>query len=213
MARHSSRSACVGALAAASVAGGALASVTTADYAPCSSTEGIASFLAHLTYAYSGGSAASISIQLDNDTSLVLGGYITAVAVNPAPGAAGISFTSCSNPNFGGLGGPVSAPPFGSFAAGASTGASWTGGGSPGGGIAAGSTALFVFSLTGSASYLASLTAEDVLDSAGGAIAVRFRGGAVNDWSDKVLGCALPAPGAVSLLGVVRLLGAQRRRP
>jgi len=212
MVGSSSRVARAAAVAAASVAGGAFASVTSADYAPCSSTEGIASFLAHVTYAYSGGSAASISIQLDNDTSLVLGGYITAVAVNPAPGASGIAFTSCSNANFGGLVGPVSAPPFGSFAAGASTGASWTGGGSPSGGIAAGSTALFVFSLSGSASYLSSLTAEEVLDSAGGAIAVRFRGGAGDDWSDKVLGCALPAPGAVSLLGVVHLLGARRRR-
>ena len=212
MAVQSSRTAGIGALAAASVAGGALASVTTADYAPCGSTEGIASFRAHLTYAHSGGSAASVIIELENDTSLALGGSITAVAVNPARGAAGISFTSCSNPDFGGLAGPVSAPPFGEFAAGASTGASWTGSESSSGGIAAGSSALFVFLLSGSASYLSALEAETVLDSVGGAIAVRFRGGAGNDWSDKVLGCALPAPGAVSLLGVAHLVGGRRQR-
>lgn len=188
------------------------ASVTQADYAPCGSTEGIASFRAHVTYAYAGGSAASISIQLDNDTSMVLGGYITALAIDPAAGAAGLSFVSCSSASFSGLAGPVSAPPYGTFAAGASTGGGWTGGGSPLGGIAAGSSALFVFSLSGSAAYLGSLTAEDVLGGAGYAMAVRFRGGAGNDWSDKVIGCALPAPGAVSLLGVAGLARARRRR-
>lgn len=202
----------VASIAATCICGAASASVTQADYAPCGSTEGIASFLAHVTYAYSGGSAASVGIQLDNDTSMMLGGYITAVAINPANGAAGLSFVSCSNANFAGLAGPVGAPPYGTFAAGASTGGGWTGGGSPLGGIAAGSSALFVFSLTGSAAYLGSLTAENVLGGAGNAMAIRFRGGAGNDWSDKVIGCALPAPGAVSLLGVVGLLGARRRR-
>jgi hypothetical protein len=202
----------IASIAATCICGAASASVTQANYAPCGSTEGIASFLAHVTYAYSGGSAASISIQLDNDTSMMLGGYITAVAINPATGAGGLSFVSCSNANFAGLAGPVSAPPYGNFAAGASTGGGWTGGGSPLGGIAAGSSALFVFSLTGSASYLGALTAEDVLGGAGYAMAVRFRGGAGNDWSDKVIGCALPAPGAVSLLGVAGLARARRRR-
>jgi MYXO-CTERM domain-containing protein len=60
---------------------------------------------------------------------------------------------------------------------------------------------------------LAAMSAEYVFgpNSDGNAMAVRFRGG-VGDWSDKVLGCATPAPGAVALLGVVGLLSARRRR-
>jgi hypothetical protein len=56
------------------------------------------------------------------------------------------------------------------------------------------------------------MTAADVFnDEDDRALVVRFRGG-VGDWSDKVLGCAAPAPGAVALLGVVGMFGARRRR-
>ena len=208
--RVASSVAAIGAVIA--IEASARASVSQAEFAPCGSTEHIASFHGLLTYAYAGGSAASISIQVDNTTALALGGYITAIAINPEPGFGGVSFVSCTNANFGGLSAPVNAAPWGDFAAGASLGSSWTGSGAPQGGIAAGSGALFVFSLAGSAAYLGALTAEDVLDRDGYALAVRFRGGAGNDWSDKVLGCALPAPGAASLLGVAGMLQARRRR-
>lgn len=193
------------------IAASARASVSQAEFVPCESTEHIASFHGLLTYAYVGGSAASISIQIDNTTALALGGYVTAIAINPEPGFTGIAFVSCTNANFGGLPSPVNAAPWGDFEAGAGVGASWIGGGAPQCGIAAGTGALFSFSLSGSAAYLGSLTAEDVLDPDGYALAIRFRGGAGNDWSDKVLGCAMPAPGAASLLGVVCMLRSRRR--
>jgi MYXO-CTERM domain-containing protein len=56
------------------------------------------------------------------------------------------------------------------------------------------------------------MTAEDVFnDENDRAMVVRFRGG-VGGWSDKVLGCAQPAPGAVALLGVAGMFGGRRRR-
>lgn len=199
-----------GLAAAASTFAGA--AVSQAELVPCATTEGIASFHGLLTYAYVGGSAASVSIQVDNTTAPSLGGYVTGIAVNSKPGAAGVAFVSCTDTGFSGLSAPVNAAPWGDFAAGAAIGGSWTDGGAPHDGIAAGSGALFVFSLSGSAAYLGSLTAEDVLDPDGPALAIRFRGGAGDDRPDTVLGCAMPAPGAVSLLGVGEMIRARRRR-
>ena len=190
--------------------------VSTDTWIPCGSSEGVNSkglFSAMVTYSYSSGSTASVSIVLNNTTLLANGGYITGLALNEAAGTTGISFVSCSNANFLAMS-AVSAPPFGTFTAGGALGANWIGGGSPTGGIAAGSSATFNFSITGSSAVLAALTAEFAFgpNADGNAMAVRFRGGAGDGWSDKVLGCGTPAPGAVALLGVVGLLSSRRRR-
>ena len=200
------------ALAAAS----AHADVSTDTWIPCGSSEGVNSkglFSALVTYSYSSGSTASVSIVLNNTTLLANGGYITGLALNKAAGTTGMSFVSCSNANFLAMS-AVSAPPFGTFTAGGALGANWIGGGSPTGGIAAGSSATFNFSITGSSAVLAAINASSVFgpNINGNAMAVRFRGGVGDDWSDKVLGCTAPAPGAVALLGVVGLLGSRRRR-
>lgn len=200
----------------AALAAGTLAASASAGegsswlYLPCESTEGIASFSAMVTYSWMGGSTATISIDLANTTDAALGGYITAIAVNGAPGSSGMSFVSCTSAAFGGLAGPVSGSPYGDFMAGASTGDSWLGGGSPNSGIANGDSASFVFSISGSAALLGGLSAEDCLDSTGYAMAVRFRGGE-GGWSDKVVGCAVPAPGAAVLLAIGGLVGRRRR--
>ena len=121
-------------------------------------------------------------------------------------------FNSCTNAAFLDCGSPVSAAPFGSFVAGAALGGDWLGGGSPNAGIAIGASATFNFTISGSAALLGALTAEDVFnDENDRSMVVRFRGG-VGGWSDKVLGCAQPAPGAVALLGVAGMFGARRRR-
>ena len=62
------------------------------------------------------------------------------------------------------------------------------------------------------AALLGAMTAEDVFNEEDDrALVVRFRGGE-GGWSDKVLGCAAPAPGAVALLGVAGMFGGRRRR-
>ena len=215
---------CMNSIAVASVAAAAAlaaapssnAGVTTAHYAPCESTEGYGDFLATVTYTYVSGTTASLSILLANTTPLALGGYITAIALNPGPGVTSMSFVSCTSAAFQGLAGPVSAPPYGSFMTGAALGTSWTGNGPSGGqastGIAAGASETFVFSMGGSASALAALDAETVLQAGCEAMAVRFRGAEVNDWSDKVTGQALPAPGAIAFAGIAALGGRRRRR-
>jgi hypothetical protein len=196
---------------AALVACAAHAGISTANYTPCGSTEGLGSFAGLVTYSHSGGTSASVSILLANTTPASLGGFITGIAVNGGAGVTGVSFVSCGMATFAGIAGPVSAPPFGSFMAGASTGNGWLGGGNPAKGIGDGGSALFVFAVSGSVADLSALTAADVFG-AGQQMAVRFRGGSADGWSDKVLGCATPAPGAIALLGAMGLLAPARRR-
>ena len=202
---------------AAVAAGSAFAGTgSTANYVPCGSSEGANSkgiFTSLVTYTYSGsGTSASVSVLLTNTTLLANGGFITGLAVNPDPAATGLVFNSCTNAAFLNCGSPVSAAPFGNFVAGAALGGNWLGGGSPNAGIAIGASATFNFTISGSAALLGTMTAADVFnDENDRALIVRFRGGE-GGWSDKVLGCAAPAPGAVALLGVVGMFGARRRR-
>lgn len=201
--------------AIACVAVPASAGVSTAHYVRCDDhgDDGepwLGDFEAFVTYAHEGEGTATVSVDLRNITIPGRGGYITALALNGGTGVAGMSFVSCTMGSFGGLAGPVSAPPFGSFLAGAAIGGSWLGGGGPSSGIGVGGSAIFVFSLTGSAEALGELTAEDVFGG-GNQMAVRFRGGTPDDWSDKALGCATPAPGALALLAAVGMLTTRRR--
>lgn len=190
----------------------AAAQSSTASIQPCASAEGIASFYSTMTYTYGGGTTASLSITMTNDTMAGMGGYITGIALNLYSPEASVAFASCTDADFSGLTGPIDASPFGFFQVGASTGGGWLGGGSPSKGIAIGDTETFSFTLTGDASALAALNAENVLSSTGYALAVRFRGGAVDGWSDKVVGCVLPTPGALALLGLAGVVGVRRRK-
>lgn len=204
------------ALAALVAASAHAGTSSSAQYAPCGSSEGANSkgiFDSLVTYTYSGsGTSASVSVLLTNTTLLANGGFITGLAVNPDPAATGLVFNSCTNAAFLNCGSPVTASPFGNFVAGAALGGDWLGGGSPNAGIAIGASATFNFTISGSAALLGAMTAEDVFDEENDrALVVRFRGG-VGGWSDKVLGCAQPAPGALALLGVAGIAGARRRR-
>jgi len=200
-------------IASGACAGHASASFSTAVYVPCGSSEGYGSFQADLIYSYSGGTSATVSITLTNNTQMSLGGYITALALNHNDLASGLAFVSSTDADFTNISAPVSAPPYGTFDAGAGLSGQFLGGGNPNKGIAVGNSEIFTFTLTGSAAALAALDAETVLScSTGYSMVVRFRGGAVNDWSDKVIGCALPAPGALALLGAVGLVSKRRRR-
>lgn len=199
-------------LASGLCAGPVYASFSTASVAPCGSAEGYGSFQADLIYSYSGGETATLSITLTNNTEMSLGGYITALAINPNGLASGLTFVSSTSAAFQAISSPISASPYGSFAAGAGLNGQFLGSGDPSAGIAVGGFEIFTFTLTGSESALAEIDAETVLNRDGYQMVVRFRGGAVDDWSDKVLGCTLPAPGALALLGAVGLASKRRRR-
>ena len=190
----------------------ASASVSVHNYEPCGSTDGFGSFLATVTYTYTSGTTAGVSVVLNNNTTPVSsGGYITGLLLNV--NATGISFVSCTNANFMNTG-PASGAPYGSFMSGAALGGNWLGGGNPNDGIAIGSSATFTFSMSGTAAALSAISAADVFAIPGGnGMAVRFKGGTdPKDWSDKVLGCPAPAPGAAALIGLAGLVSSRRRR-
>ena len=209
----SSRAAACALLASGLCAGSAAASFSTATYMPCGSAEGYGSFHADLIYSYSGGTSATVSITLTNSTQMSLGGYITALALNANGAASALEFDMSTNDAFTSIEPPIWASPYGSFMAGAGLNGNFLGSGDPSAGIAVGDFGIFSFTLTGSAEALAALDAETVLSSSTGySMVVRFRGGAVDDWSDKVIGCALPAPGALALLGTAGLVSRRRRR-
>lgn len=197
--------------AALTLAAAATASSTTATYLGTNGVESLGSFSAQVTYDYSGGSSAILTVFVTNTTSASTGGYITAVALTAA-GASGISFSSSTSAAFNGLSGPVAANPYGDFASGASTSSSWLGGGSPTSGISVGNSATFIFNLTGLASNLASVTADNVLQATGNnGLVVRFRGMA-NGGSDKVIAYVVPAPAGLAVLGLLAAPRARRRR-
>ncbi len=197
--------------AALSMAAAANATTTTASYAGTNGIEGLGSFTAQVTYDYSGGSSAILTVFLTNTTSASTGGYVTALALTAA-GSSSVSFGSSTSAAFDGLSGPVAANPFGNFATGASTSSSWLGGGSPTSGISVGNSATFVFNLTGLASNLASVTADTVLQATGNnGLVVRFRGMA-NGGSDKVIAYVVPAPAGLAVLGLLATPRARRRR-
>ena len=125
-------------LAAAALAGAASATALAGDgsswlYLPCEEgSQGHGTFTAMVTYLWGGGDTASVSVELTNTgAGMLADGYITAIALNGAPGTAGMSFVSCTSANFGGLAGPVNAAPFGNFMVGSSTFQNWEGGGAP----------------------------------------------------------------------------------
>lgn len=197
--------------AALSMAAAANATTTTASYAGTNGIEGLGSFTAQVTYDYSGGSSAILTVFLTNTTSASTGGYVTALALTAA-GSSSVSFGSSTSAAFDGLSGPVAANPFGNFATGASTSSSWLGGGSPTSGISVGNSTTFVFNLTGLASNLASVTADTVLQATGNnGLVVRFRGMA-NGGSDKVIAYVVPAPAGLAVLGLLATPRARRRR-
>lgn len=204
------RAVLLAAVASATCAGPASAAFSTANYMPCGSTDGYGSFRATLSYSYTSGTSAAVSIVLTNNTAPALGGYITAIALNPNATAGGMAFVSSTNAAFVNISSPVAASPYGNFLVGAGLGGSFLGGGSPNAGIGVGQSATFSFTMTGTAAALAALDAETALRQTNYGMVVRFRGGQ-GGWSDKVLGCPLPAPGALALLGAVGLVS--RRRP
>ncbi|MFO0963865.1 MAG: hypothetical protein U0625_13310 [Phycisphaerales bacterium] len=205
-------------LTALALAGGlaasASASISNANYVSQPGLEGLGTFSAYVTYSYTSGTTASLSILLTNTSALANGGYITAIAVNPV-GANSASFVSCTDANFDGLGSGVSASPFGTFKTGASTSSSWLGGGAPQSGLAVGESATFTFLLTGSAGDLAAQSAATVLTrNDGKGMAIRFRG-FENGGSDKVLGGGgsnIPGPAALAGLAMLGLVPSRRRR-
>ena len=175
------------------------------------SEHGLGQFAGTLNYISGGANSATIIISLTNTSPVGNGGYLTALALwhSSNAGLNTVTFVSSSDANFGGLAGPVNGAPHGSYAAGASTGGGWTGGGSPSAGLAVGESATFTFSLNGAGVGLLSAANFINMNNDHWDLVVRFRGFGNGD-SDKVP--ANPTPGAAALLGLGGLAAARRRR-
>ena len=179
-------------------------------------------FSADLNYSFANATTGTLTVDITNTSPGVLGGFLTAFALNNPGGA--ITTSSLVGPaSFTqlGLGGnTVDAQPFGNFDLGASaTGGTFQGGGAPNG-LLSGDSGHFVFSLTGTG--LDTLTANSFVnelsvgpgDGKGDQFFVaRFRGLDNTPDSDKVPGVVVPEPTTYALLlaGMGLLLFAMRR--
>jgi hypothetical protein len=174
--------------------------------------QGLGSFDGTFSYSTSDSQHGLLQITLNNTSPVGNGGFLTAFALNnPFDRITSVSVTS-SNANFGLLGSPsfqngVSAPPFGNFDFGASTGGAFLGGGNPSKGIGVGGSASFDFVLKGTKLDL--ITEQDFFNAmsnspeGGGPLAfvARFRG-FKNGGSDKVPGnYVVPPPVTVTVAG------------
>lgn len=193
----------------------ATASLIDINSDPAGSTEGIADFSGSLQYTPDAMSNQGLlTITLNNTSAAENSGYLTAFAFDLNNFASGtdISLVSSSHP-FSGLTN-AKAQPFGTYAAGASTGKNWHGGGKPHSGIAAGDTGVFEFLIASENAGL--LSTHDFLNSDNSAgFVARFRGFA-DGGSDMVpaivTAAAVPGPAAIGLLLIAGLAGPRRRR-
>ncbi len=160
-------------------------------------TGSLGSFTGSLSYNATDSTSALLTIFLTNTSPAANGGYLTAFAFNnPSDLISNVTLNS-SDPDFAVIGGTtfqntINGSPNGQFDIGASTGGGYEGIGAPQPGIAAGDSANFFFSLTGT--NLTGLTENSFIselstgpgDGAGPeAFVTRFRG-FNNGGSDKV---------------------------
>ena len=173
------------------------------------SAEGIGDFTGSLTYDFIVGDLGVLTVDLTNTSDPGNGGWLTGFIFNIAssdPDAAA-PYTGGTHP-FEDAPGQNGAPYGNPFLAGAALGGHWLGGGFPGDGIAVGDSGSFSFDVL--ASDAASLRASSFLEGPYQFnFMVRFRG-FLDGNSDKVP--AVPAPGALALLGFAALARRRRRR-
>ncbi len=171
------------------------------------STQGIGDFTGSLTYDFIVGDMGVLTVDLTNTSEPGNGGWLTGFIFN-----IGSSDPDVAAPYTGGTYPFEDAPgqngaPYGNpFLAGAALGGNWLGDGFPADGIAVGDSGSFSFDVF--ANDAGSLSASSFLEGPYKFnFLVRFRG-FLDGNSDKVP--AVPAPGALALLGIAAL--AQRRR-
>ena len=173
------------------------------------STEGLGDFSGTLQYDYQMGDMGLLTLIINNTSDEANGGWITGIIFNFATSDenATADLADATHPfdNAPGLNGAPYGDP---FMGGAALGGDWLGGGAPSLGIDVGESGTFNFDITATDAQF--LTAGSFLQgSYDFNFLVRFRG-FENGGSDKVP--AIPAPGAIALLGLGALAHRKRRR-
>lgn len=185
---------------------------TFADAAAATNHSG-ADYTAVLAYQYTGGNHGLLTIDINNQSSNALGGYMTALVFNigSSDNGARAQLQSTTLPAF--IDAQfVNASPFGSsFRGGAAIGGNWNHAGSTTTGLTPGHSATFTFLITASdASALNDMSFTD--GNYDHNFIVRFRKMTGFD-SDKVPAMvAVPSPGALALAGLGGLAVMRRRR-
>ncbi len=173
------------------------------------SAEGIGDFTGSLTYDFIVGDMGVLTVDLTNTSAPDNGGWLTGFIFNIGSSDPNVAapYTGGTHP-FEDAPGQDGAPYGNPFLAGAALGGNWLGGGFAGDGIAVGDSGSFSFDVL--ASDAASLRASSFLEGPFRFnFMVRFRG-FLDGNSDKVP--AVPAPGALALLGIAALAQRRRRR-
>ena len=190
---------------AAAVAAIALSSAAqaTLNFTSIPNMPTLGAFTGSMTWTYLGAGSGTLGITITNTSAPANGGYITGLAFNTVSGVT----LSLSSGRAGFIGMTnVAASPFENFDFGTALGGNWLGGGSPSAGIGVGVTDSFVFGVSGSDSFLASLSDSSFFDTASlPGFAARFRGFA-DGTSDKVGGTPTP-PNVVPLPQTLSLAG------
>lgn len=169
-----------------------------------------ANFSGSLEYVHLGGDDGQLTIDLTNDSSVAVGGFLTGFIfrVGRPDGPAGAALGSADPATFLDTG-PVDAGAFGSFDGGAALDGHWQGGGTPSFGLDLGESGRFVFDIdSANASLLTSASFIGTVDEPG--MVMRFRG-LEGGLSDKVP-VFVPAPSALAVLGLGSLVATRRRR-
>lgn len=169
-----------------------------------------ATFSGSLEYVHLGGDAGRLSIELTNDSSVAVGGFLTGFIFRGSVGddPIGASLGSADPTTFLDTG-PVDAGSFGSFDGGAALDGNWQGGGTPSFGLDLSETGRFTFDIdSANASLLTSASFIGTVDEPG--MVMRFRG-LEGGLSDKVP-VFVPAPSALAVLGLGGLIATRRRR-
>ncbi len=173
------------------------------------SAEGIGDFTGWLTYDFVLGDQGVLTVDLTNTSDPGNGGWLTGFIFNIGSSDPDVAatFTGGTYP-FEDAPGQNGAPYGNPFLAGAVLGGNWLGGGFAGDGIAVGDSGSFAFDVL--ANDAALLRASSFLEGPFKFnFMVRFRG-FLDGNSDKVP--AVPAPGALALLGLGALAQRRRRR-
>lgn len=173
------------------------------------STEGLGNFTGTLQYDYLVGNMGLLTVMMTNNSDESNGGWITGFIFNFATSDenAVAELADATHP-FENAPGQNGAPYGDPFMGGAALGGNWQGGGDPSLGIGVGESGTFSFDINATDADL--LTAGSFLQGPYDFnFLVRFRG-FENEGSDKVP--AVPAPGALALLGLGALAQRRRRR-
>lgn len=169
-----------------------------------------ATFLGSLEYVHLGGDAGRLTIDLTNDSTVSVGGFLTGLLFrgSSSDGPLGASLFSANPVAFLDTG-AADAGSFGSFDGGAALNGHWQGGGDPSFGLGIGQSGQFIFDISSANASL--LTSESFIGSADEpGMVMRFRG-LQGGLSDKVP-VFIPAPTALAVLGLGGLAATRRRR-